>query len=78
MVKLPITIIAPLDGLPDVSEDDIISKFLLAGYGRRRARFWIREFVDMGWMIDNQNGTYGITLPRTVFVKDKQKMAGLV
>ena len=75
MAKPPIKIIAPENG--DVlTEKELIALFALNGYGSKRARYWIREFVDLGWMIDNKDGTYRIWIHRTVIDKIFPKGAG--
>lgn len=75
MVRLPLDILAPLDG-DAYAEDEIIRLFVTNGYGRKRARFWIREFVDLNWMQDNKDGSFGINLPRTVVDKKNKKSGG--
>ena len=75
MAKPPIKIIGPENG--DVlTEKELIALFAMNGYGSKRARFWIREFVDLGWMIDNKDGTYKVHIHRTVFDKIYPKTAG--
>ncbi len=68
MAKPPIKIIAPENG-GTLTEKELIEMFVLNGYGSKRARFWIREFVDLGWLRDNEDGTYDVRIHRTVFDK---------
>ena len=78
MVRLPLDVLKPFDGDADVLEEDVIRRFIAEGYGRKRARFWIREFIDLNWIQDNKNGSLGINLPRTVVDKKNKKSGGFL
>lgn len=46
-----------------VPEDTVIRRFAFEGYGHRAAKKWIREFISLGWIRDNEDGTYIIAVP---------------
>lgn len=62
MAKLPATIFRAMPGVA-VPEDAIIRRFAFEGYGARAAKKWIREFTALGWIRDNDDGTYSINVP---------------
>lgn len=75
MAKPPIKIIAPENGAT-LTEKELIVLFAMNGYGSTRARFWIREYVDLGWLRDNKDGTYDVRIHRTVIDTINPKGAG--
>lgn len=53
MTLPPKEIIFPLDH--PTPKDEMIRRFVLQGYGPKRARYWIREFIDLGLLFE-ENG----------------------
>lgn len=62
MTRTPAKIFRNLNG-PAVAEEYILKVFALDGYGGRSCRKWIREFIELGWISDNFDGTYRIDVP---------------
>lgn len=62
MAKLPATIFRAMTG-EAVAEDTVIRRFAFEGYGHRAAKKWIREFISLGWIRDNEDGTFNIDVP---------------
>lgn len=36
-----------------MAKDELVRKFVLQGYGTKRARYWIREFINLGLLFED-------------------------
>lgn len=63
MVRLPANIVRAYNGHSDVPREFLIKAFMVEGYGRKAANKWIRNFIDLDWIRDNEDGTLSIGMP---------------
>ena len=75
MTVPPAYVIAPFSG-NSVHENDVITRYALFGFSKKRAHYWIREFIELGWIKALDGGFYEIDLPRTVVDKALKKNGG--
>ena len=56
MVKLPRTILKELAMTNNVTMETWIRHFMFEGYGKAKAKYWYREYEDLGWVETGSDG----------------------